>query len=74
MASVGQVPNDDELAEMIRIADADGSGEVDFYEFVTLMAHKMADVRRPHTTPLSPAAPNLRLMPNMCTTPCAGQV
>ena len=45
MASVGQVPSDDELKEMIRIADADGSGEVDFYEFVTLMAHKMADVR-----------------------------
>ena len=30
---------------MIRIADADGSGTVDFYEFVTLMAHKMADVK-----------------------------
>ena len=29
MASVGQVPTDDELAEMIRIADADGSGTVD---------------------------------------------
>lgn len=27
MASVGQNPTDDELAEMIRIADADGTGE-----------------------------------------------
>ena len=45
MASVGQVPSDDELHEMIRIADADGSGSVDFCEFVTLMAHKMADVK-----------------------------
>jgi hypothetical protein len=26
MASVGQNPTDDELAEMIRIADADGTG------------------------------------------------
>ena len=45
MASVGQIPTDDELHEMIRIADADGSGSVDFYEFVTLMAHKMTDVK-----------------------------
>jgi len=43
MASVGQMPDDNELEEMVRIADADGSGEVDFYEFVALMAHKMAD-------------------------------
>ena len=43
MASVGQMPTDEEVSEMIRIADADGSGEVDFYEFVALMAHKMAD-------------------------------
>jgi calmodulin len=28
---------------MVRVADADGSGEIDFYEFVTLMAHKMED-------------------------------
>ena len=43
MASIGQYPTDDELAEMIRIADADGTGDVDFAEFVTLMAHKMSD-------------------------------
>ena len=45
MASVGQVPSDEEVNEMIKIADADGSGSVDFCEFVTLMAHKMADVK-----------------------------
>ena len=75
MVSVGQNPTDQELADMIRIADADGTGDVDFAgtppprpcaprhaspspprhptlatcvgecpaEFVTLMAHKMAD-------------------------------
>lgn len=32
MASVGQVPSESEVREMVRIADADGSGEVDFYE------------------------------------------
>ena len=42
MNSIGQHPTDDEVADMISRADADGSGSVDFYEFVTLMAHKMA--------------------------------
>merc|ERR1712028_319943 len=49
MASVGQNPTDDELAEMIRIADADGTGDIDFAEFVTLMAHKMADEKSEET-------------------------
>ena len=42
MNSIGQHPTDDEVHDMIVRADADGSGSVDFYEFVTLMAHKMA--------------------------------
>ena len=42
MLSVGQNPTDDDLAEMIRIADADGTGDIDFAEFVTLMAHHMS--------------------------------
>ena len=42
MNSIGQYPTDDEVVDMITRADADGSGSVDFYEFVTLMAHKMA--------------------------------
>lgn len=45
MMSVGSAPSDEEVKEMIRIADADGSGSVDFYEFVTLMAHKMGEVK-----------------------------
>lgn len=28
---------------MVELADADGSGDIDFVEFVTLMAHKMQD-------------------------------
>jgi len=43
MASMGQLPTDEEVEEMVRIADADGSGSVDFAEFVTLMAHKMTE-------------------------------
>ena len=49
MASVGECPSDDELAEMIRIADADGTGDIDFVEFVTLMAHKMNDEKSEET-------------------------
>lgn len=49
MASVGQNPTEDELVEMIRIADADGTGDIDFAEFVTLMAHKMADEKSEET-------------------------
>ena len=49
MASVGQNPTDEELEEMIRIADADGTGDIDFAEFVTLMAHKMADEKSEET-------------------------
>ena len=43
MVSVGRLPTDDELQEMIRVADADGSGSIDFYEFVALMANKQAN-------------------------------
>ena len=47
--SAGQNPTDEELEEMIRIADADGTGDIDFAEFVTLMAHKMADEKSEET-------------------------
>ena len=40
-SQVGSTPTDDEIAEMIAMADADGSGSIDFAEFVTLMAHNM---------------------------------
>ena len=40
MASVGQNPTDEELQEIIFLADSDDSGDIDFAEFVTLMAHR----------------------------------
>ena len=43
MASVGQMPTDAELNDMISAADADGTGDIDFTEFAALMAHKMVD-------------------------------
>jgi calmodulin len=43
MNTVGTNPTDKELDEMIAMADADGSGSIDFAEFVTLMAHNMTD-------------------------------
>ena len=39
----GQTPTDDELRDMIQIIDTDGTGDINFPEFVTLMAHKMAN-------------------------------
>jgi len=41
MRSLGQDPTKEELAKMVALADADGSGDIDFCEFVTLIAHKM---------------------------------
>ena len=43
MESVGKVVTEEEVAEMVLMADSDGSGEIDFAEFVTLMVHKAAD-------------------------------
>ena len=43
LRSMGQNPSDKELKEMISELDEDGSGEVDFEEFVTLMQKKTAD-------------------------------
>ena len=41
MNSLGQEPSPAELEKMVELADADGSGDIDFVEFVTLIAHKM---------------------------------
>ncbi|XP_053112231.1 calmodulin-like protein 3 [Hemicordylus capensis] len=41
MRSLGQNPTEAELREMISELDADGSGTVDFPEFLTLMARKI---------------------------------
>ena len=37
MRSLGENPSEEELKEMIREADPDGSGSVEFDEFTTLM-------------------------------------
>lgn len=41
MRSLGQKPTDKALKQMIKEVDADGSGTIDFPEFLTLMARKM---------------------------------
>jgi len=43
LRSMGQNPSDHELKEMISEMDEDGSGTVDFEEFVILMKKKTAD-------------------------------
>ena len=51
MASVGQNPTDDELAEMIRIADADGTGAC------AVLPRASHVLRCVHPPPFSPAHP-----------------
>lgn len=41
MRSLGQNPSEDALRLMIDEVDADGSGTIDFAEFLTLMARRM---------------------------------
>ncbi|ORY22500.1 hypothetical protein BCR39DRAFT_551441 [Naematelia encephala] len=43
MRSLGQNPTEAELQDMIAEVDADGNASIDFAEFITLMARKMAD-------------------------------
>merc|ERR1712151_35862 len=43
MRTLGQAPTASELDQMINETDVDGNGELDFQEFLTLMA-KMQDV------------------------------
>merc|ERR1711865_1166306 len=43
MRSLGQNPTESELQDMINEVDADGSGTIDFPEFLNLMARKMKD-------------------------------
>jgi calmodulin len=41
MRQLGLSPTEDEIIEMILEVDEDGNGEINFEEFVTIMAHKM---------------------------------
>uniref|UniRef100_A0A8D0EI66 EF-hand domain-containing protein n=1 Tax=Strix occidentalis caurina TaxID=311401 RepID=A0A8D0EI66_STROC len=43
MRSLGQNPTEAELQDMVGEVDADGSGTIDFPEFLSLMARKMRD-------------------------------
>lgn len=43
MRSLGQNPTEAELQEMVAEVDADGSGTVDFPEFLSLMSRKARD-------------------------------
>ena len=46
MRSLGQNPTEAELQVMISEADADGSGTIDFPEFLTMVARKMKEAHR----------------------------
>ena len=43
LLAVGEDASEEEAAQMIDLADSDGTGTIDFWEFATLMAHKMRD-------------------------------
>ncbi len=43
MRSLGQNPTEAELQDMVNEVDQDGSGSIDFPEFLTLMSRKMND-------------------------------
>merc|ERR1711976_83056 len=43
MRSLGQNPTEAELQDMINEVDADGNGDIDFPEFLTMMARKMKE-------------------------------
>jgi calmodulin len=43
MKNLGQSPTDAELQDMINEVDVDGNGNIDFKEFLGLMARKMRD-------------------------------
>merc|ERR1711966_425142 len=45
MTNLGEKPTDEEVDEMIREADVDGDGQINYEEFVKMMMAKQASVR-----------------------------
>ena len=43
MRTLGQNPTEEEVKKMVEEADEDGSGEIDFREFCTLLAKRLAE-------------------------------
>ena len=43
MRTLGQNPTEEEVKKMVAEADEDGSGEIDFREFCTLLSKRLAD-------------------------------
>jgi Ca2+-binding EF-hand superfamily protein len=41
---LGQNPTDEEVEDMIREVDKDGSGSIEFNEFLTMMAKRMSEI------------------------------
>ena len=54
MKSLGQKPTHAELEAMVREIDADGNGEIDFPEFLTMMLRKMNEAGGPLTRSTRP--------------------
>merc|ERR1712093_812979 len=45
LKSLGHSPTEQELGEMIASVDTDGNGQIDFSEFLTMMARRMSEVQ-----------------------------
>lgn len=41
MKTVGQTPTESDMIDLMREIDLDNSGTIDFYEFVTMISHRM---------------------------------
>lgn len=41
MKAVGQTPTESDMIDLMREMDLDNSGTIDFYEFVTMISHRM---------------------------------
>ena len=43
LKTLGREANDEEVHEMMQLADGDGSGQIDVWEFIALMEHSKED-------------------------------